>query len=54
MKDTDKQENRGGSRPGSGQPKKETKVIYRRVPVKHYDSLVKELDEMIKLRKNNR
>lgn len=40
MKQEVKKENRGGARPGSGQPKKQpTKTISNRVPAIYYEKL---------------
>lgn len=43
-----KKENRGGPRPGAGQPKKEpTKTISKRVPEKYYNALKELISKLI-------
>jgi hypothetical protein len=48
MKKDIKKENRGGSRPGAGQPKKNpTRTISNRVPAIHYEKMKELISKLI-------
>jgi len=48
MKKEVKKENRGGYRPGAGQPKKDlTRTISNRVPAIHYEKLKELISKLI-------
>ena len=39
---------KGGKRTGAGRPKKDSKVLYKRVPAEKYDEIKARVEEMIK------